>query len=235
MDDELDEEELGQRAWRPDPEVIARAIKTFHPSPQKKSAVVMDRKEKIAFIANKFQEILEALGMDLSDPSLARTPQRIAKMYVEEIFAGLDEENFPRITLLPNLWEKEAVVHPIFIKSTFTSFCEHHFVPMYGTAYVAYCPRGKLIGLSKVPRLVHYFAKRPQLQERLTAQIADALALLLDIEDVAVSITAQHFCVIARGIENNSSHTTTTVLRGRFEKELSLRSEFFEAIARPFV
>lgn len=118
----------------------------------------------------------------------------------------------------------------VFVKVNFTSFCEHHFVPMMGHAYVAYLPKGKLIGLSKIPRIVKFFAKRPQVQERLTAQIADSLATILETEDVAVSITAQHFCVVARGIEDQNSHTTTNDFRGKFEEASLERQEFFQAM-----
>ena len=113
----------------------------------------------------------------------------------------------------------------VLVKVSFTSFCEHHFVPMRGVVYVAYLPNERLIGLSKIPRIVRYFARRPQVQERLTAQIADALSLLLETEDVAVSCMAEHFCVIARGVEDGESHTVTNVLRGAFEKDANLRRE----------
>lgn len=228
---EIEEDELGHIVWRPKKELVERAAISDHPSPLKKN-VEMTHKQKIAFIAERFGEVMEVLGLDLSDPSLARTPLRVAKMYLEEIFSGLDPENFPPITLLPSHQKKGSASSAVFVKSTFTSFCEHHFVPMQGVAYVAYCPNETLIGLSKIPRIVNYFARRPQLQERLTAQIADALATLLQTDEVAVSITAQHFCVVARGIENSESHATTTALRGRFESEEALRREFFEAINR---
>lgn len=237
----IEEDELGHIIWRPHPDLVKQARVTSHPSPVKAGgggngggAAPLAHSEKIAYIAERFKEIMEMLGLDLSDPSLSRTPLRVAKMYLEEIFAGLCPENFPPITLMPDSHSSTDTCksHPIFVKMAFTSFCEHHFVPMQGMAYVAYCPRGTLIGLSKIPRIVKFFASRPQLQERLTAQIADSLATLLQTEDVAVSITANHFCVVARGIENSASHTTTTLLRGRFDSEAALRSEFFEAINR---
>lgn len=230
----IEEDELGHIVWRPHPDLVKQARLTCHPSPVKTGGVAarLAHSEKIAYIAERFREIMEMLGLDLSDPSLSRTPLRVAKMYLEEIFAGLCPENFPPITLMPDSHSAAGTSHPIFVKMAFTSFCEHHFVPMQGMAYVSYCPRGTLIGLSKIPRIVKFFASRPQLQERLTAQISDSLATLLQIEDVAVSITANHFCVVARGIENSASHTTTTLLRGRFEGEAALRSEFFEAINR---
>lgn len=229
----IEEDELGHIVWRPHPDLVKQARVTSHPSPMKTGAYVeLTHSEKIVYIAERFREIMEALGLDLSDPSLSRTPLRVAKMYLEEIFAGLLPENFPPITLMPDSHSSTGESHPIFVKMAFTSFCEHHFVPMQGMVYVAYCPRGKLIGLSKIPRIVKFFASRPQLQERLTAQIADSLATLLETEDVAVSITANHFCVVARGIENSDSYATTTLLRGRFDSQIALRSEFFEAINR---
>jgi len=188
------------------------------------------KEEKIRFIAEKFYEIMTALGLDLEDESLVRTPYRVAKMYVEEIFSGLETENFPEIRLMEDRYQNSGEPSMVFVSAQFTSFCEHHFVPMVGHAYVAYIPNGKLIGLSKIPRIVKYFAKRPQIQERLTAQIADSLATILQTEDVAVSINAQHFCVMARGVENQSSRTQTQYLKGAFSQEGSIRYHFFEAI-----
>lgn len=203
---------------------------TNFPSPVSPSH--LSKEEKIAYIAERFEQILEALGLDLSDDSLAKTPQRIAKMYVNEIFSGLDINEFPEISFIKDHFEHEGKSNMVFVKVSFCSFCEHHFVPMNGTVYVSYIPKGKLIGLSKIPRIVRFFAKRPQVQERLTAQIADSLSLLCETEDVAVSITAQHYCVIARGIEEESSHTITNCLRGEFEANDILRREFFESINR---
>jgi len=199
---------------------------TRFPSPIVPSKLTEE--EKIALIAEKFAAIMEILGLDLTDESLKKTPYRVAKMYVREVFSGLDAGNFPEPSFIPNQSEGGMVL----VKVSFTSFCEHHFVPMRGTAHVAYLPNKRLIGLSKIPRIVRYFAKRPQVQERLTAQIADALALLLETEDVAVSCVAEHFCVIARGVEDAESHTVTNVLKGEFEKNDSLRREFFEGINR---
>jgi len=201
------------------------------PSHSSKEQQFLDDEEKIDYIAEKFRDIMEALGLDLDDPSLSKTPYRIAKMYVQEVFSGLDTKTFPNITFMEN---EEKNPHLVFVTVRFTSFCEHHFVPFYGTAYVGYLPNQKLVGLSKIPRLVKYFSRRPQVQERLTVQIADSLAALLETEDVGVSITAQHMCVMARGIEDHSSMTTTNVFRGKFENEM-LRREFFEAIQRKSV
>lgn len=184
--------------------------------------------QKIATIAEHFKAILDTLGLDLSDPSIAKTPMRIARMYVNEIFSGLKEENYPSLTFMPNPTSGNMV----FSKVHFSSFCEHHFVPMIGYAYVAYVPNKKIIGLSKIPRIVKYFAKRPQLQERLTGQIADSLAVALETEHVAVSVQAQHFCVVARGIEDTDGHTITNEFRGDFAKEGRFREEFFQALSR---
>lgn len=205
---------------------------THFPSPTKEQIHPLNKSAKIELIASHFKQIIEILGLDLSHPSLKDTPERVAKMYINEVFSGLDHNSFPEISFFPDEFHHEHHPHQILVKVTFTSFCEHHFVPMEGVAYVAYIPNQKLIGLSKIPRIVRYFARRPQLQERMTAQIADCLAMLLETEDVAVSINARHFCVIARGIEDPHSHTVTNVLRGQFETNDAIRREFFEGIHR---
>lgn len=207
------------------------AITSF-PSPIVRSGPEMSDEQKIDYIAERFREIMEVLGLDLTNDSLARTPQRVAKMYVNEIFSGLDEKNFPTISFFENEFQHQQKSSIVFVKVNFNSFCEHHFVPMNGIAYVAYIPNDKLIGLSKIPRIVRFFACRPQVQERLTAQIADSLAILLETENVAVSLAAQHFCIIARGIEDTESRTITNVLRGNFDDNPDTRREFFEAINR---
>lgn len=188
--------------------------------------------DKVEKIALHFKEIMLALGLDLNDPSLAKTPYRVANMYVNEVFQGLNPSHFPSMTTVPNDYTDGHPSHFVFVSVSFTSFCEHHFVPMHGYAYVAYRPKKKLLGLSKIPRLVRYCARRPQLQERLTSQVADLLAQYVESEDVAVSIAATHFCVIARGIEDQCSKTITNVMRGGFETDMALRQEFFEAVRR---
>jgi GTP cyclohydrolase I len=209
-------------------------VKTHYPSPILENPVQMSDEKKIEFIAKRYKEIMEVLGLDLSDDSLQKTPQRIAKMYVKEIFSGLDQSNFPEISFFENKFRKKKGESDdmILVKVNFTSFCEHHFVPMRGYAYVAYLPNKKLIGLSKIPRIVRFFAKRPQVQERMAAQIVDSLSLLLETENVAISIVAEHYCVIARGIENEHSNTVTNILRGKFQTQDILRREFFESIKR---
>ena len=187
------------------------------------------KEKRIALIAGKMREILEILGLDINDPSLANSPEMVAKMYVEEIFSGLDPAHYPSITLQKQDLPSDEV---ILIKNiTLTSFCEHHFVPMNGFAHVAYIPKNHLIGLSKVHRIVRYFSKRPQLQERLTAQIADSLSLLLQTEDVAVYTSARHHCVISRGVEDAPSEIDMHVLRGVFQ-ENQRRQEFFSCIRK---
>lgn len=212
--------------------VIQQAAKTKYPSPILGNNLTNE--QKIEIIADRFKDIMEALGLDLDDDSMARTPQRIAKMYVNEIFSGLDFNQFPDVSFMEDKFQHETKSNMVLVKVNFCSFCEHHFVPMNGTAHVAYIPNGKLIGLSKIPRIVRFFAKRPQIQERLTAQIADSLSTILNTPDVAVSITAQHYCVIARGIEDEQGHTITNNLRGQFDSNIELRREFFEGVNRSY-
>lgn len=214
------------------PETREKAAITQFPSPLLSEKNQMSDEEKIEYIAERFQEIMQVLGLDLNDESLAKTPYRVGKMYVKEIFSGLDSDNFPQISFIEDAYTFQQKASLILVKVNFFSFCEHHFVPMNGTAYVGYIPKGKLIGLSKIPRIVKFFASRPQVQERLSAQIADSLAILAGTDDVAVSLTAQHYCIIARGIEDVESITTTNVLRGAFDRDESRRHEFFEAIQR---
>jgi len=180
--------------------------------------------EKRLKIKAHFTDILEILGLDLSDDSLCDTPQRIAKMYINEIFSGLDYVNFPKITVIENkmMVDEMVRVRDISLSST----CEHHFVAIDGTATVAYIPNEKVIGLSKINRMVRFFAQRPQVQERLNQQVLVALQTLLETDDVAVSISATHFCVKARGVMDANSTTTTTSLGGRFKTNPDARKEF---------
>lgn len=182
--------------------------------------------QKIEKISHHFKEIMETLGLDLANDSLAGSPRRVAKMYVKELFSGIKTENFPRITLIENemLYDQMVVVKDISI----ISLCEHHFVTIHGTAHVAYIPSKGVIGLSKINRIADYFSRRPQVQERLTKQIADALCYVLDTQDVAVQIKAKHYCVISRGIEDENSATITSDLRGAFKNNPETRSEFLK-------
>jgi GTP cyclohydrolase I len=180
--------------------------------------------EKCARIEANFTEIMQTLGLDLSDDSLCDTPRRIAKMYVREIFSGLDYRNFPKVTVVQNKMNVDEMIKVRSIE--LFSTCEHHFVAIDGRAAVAYIPREKVIGLSKINRIVRFFAQRPQIQERLTEQVLLALQTLLKTPDVAVSITAAHYCVKARGVMDASSDTSTTALGGAFKTNTDTRKEF---------
>jgi len=215
-----------------DPHLVKAAFTTQFPTPMASNPPEMSQEEKIYFIASKFKEIMWALGLNLEDSSLIDTPMRVAKMYVKEIFSGLDINNFPSISFFEDPYQKSSHANMVLIKTYFHSYCEHHFIPMDGEAYVAYIPKGRLIGLSKIPRLVRFFGRRPQVQERLCAQISDSLSTILDTEDVAVSLVLEHTCVAARGIEDTESHTVTNILKGRFDKDSALRKEFFEGVNR---
>ncbi|EJC6828433.1 TPA: GTP cyclohydrolase I FolE [Vibrio parahaemolyticus] len=175
----------------------------------------LDRSQRLDLISNAVRDILNALSLDLSDDSLSETPNRMAKMYVDEIFSGLNYENFPKITTIENKMyvDEEIVVKDI----SFTSTCEHHMVVIDGMATVGYIPRDKVIGLSKINRLVRFFAQRPQVQERLTAQIFVALKTLLGVEDVYVKLEATHYCVKSRGVEDICSFTTTLKSGGNYK------------------
>jgi GTP cyclohydrolase I len=184
----------------------------------------LNRDEKYARIREAFQTITETLGLDLTDDSLAETPHRIAKMYVDEIFSGLDYTAFPKISVINNKMQVEEMV--CIDRIDLTSTCEHHFVTIDGFAKVAYIPRDKVIGLSKINRIVRFFAQRPQVQERLTEQVRVALQTLLETDDVAVSMNAVHYCVKSRGVMDSNSNTRTTSLGGAFKTDASTRAEF---------
>ena len=190
------------------------------------SEVTDENKRKV--IKNAVTDIMTVLGLDLSDDSLAETPKRISKMYVDELYAGLDYENFPKITTIENKMEYDTMLleRHIAVKST----CEHHFVAFMGEAFVAYIPNEKVIGLSKINRIVEFFSRRPQVQERLTEQIFHTLCYLLETENVAVVIKAAHFCVKLRGVEDVNSDTITSRLGGAFLEKEKLRDEFYQAI-----
>ncbi len=196
-------------------------------TPLRPDAFDLSDNEKIDRISYHFQKIMETLGLDLNDDSLGGTPRRVAKMYVKEIFHGLNPDNKPAATLFENkfnyhemLVERDIKVH---------SYCEHHFVPILGRAHVAYISSGKVIGLSKINRIVDYFSRRPQVQERLTIQIAEELKKVLETEDVAVVVDSAHMCVITRGVKDVNSSTVTTSYHGKF-KDASVRDEFLQHI-----
>ena len=180
--------------------------------------------EKRARIAQCMTTMMETLGLDLSDDSLIKTPKRVGKLFVDEIFSGLDYSKFPDITVIENKMQVDEMIKVKDI--SFTSTCEHHFMVIDGMAKVAYMPKTKIIGLSKINRIVRFFAQRPQVQERLTQQILVALQTLLDTQNVAVTITATHYCVKARGVKDPTSSTTTTALGGHFKNNPSSRHEF---------
>ncbi|MDJ0907438.1 MAG: GTP cyclohydrolase I FolE [Woeseiaceae bacterium] len=184
----------------------------------------LSAEQKYRRIEALMREVVETLGLDLSDDSLAETPHRIAKMYVREIFSGLDYSEFPKLSLIDNKMGVNEMVKVRDIE--LVSTCEHHFVTIDGTAKVAYIPKDKILGLSKINRLVRFFAQRPQVQERLTRQILFALKALLGTDDVAVSIDAVHYCVKSRGVMDSNSQTSTTALGGVFEKNIHTRAEF---------
>lgn len=199
--------------------LIEKGIET--PLQQNESMSSEKTKNNIEYHVN---EILKLLKLDLSDDSLKDTPKRIAKMYVEEIFSGLDYSNFPKITLIDNKMNCDEMVR--VNKISLTSTCEHHFVVIDGYATVAYIPRKKIIGLSKINRVVRFFSQRPQVQERMTQQILVALQTLLESDDVAVKIDATHYCVKSRGVLDSTSSTTTTALGGIFKSNAATRYEF---------
>lgn len=184
----------------------------------------LSREEKYRRLCRSFTEVAETLGLDLSDDSLQETPHRIAKMYLDEVFSGLDYSHFPKISVIDNKMGVEEMVRVDEI--ALISTCEHHFVTIDGYARVAYIPRDKIIGLSKINRIVRFFAQRPQVQERLTQQVLVALQTLLETDDVAVTIDATHYCVKARGVMDANSRTRTTSLGGAFKENTDTRAEF---------
>lgn len=187
----------------------------------------LDADSKVELIAGHFEEIMRILGLDLEDDSLQDTPKRVAKMYVNEVFQGLLPENKPAVTLFDNKYNYDEMLVEKNIKVH--SYCEHHFVPIVGKAHVAYISSGKVIGLSKINRIVDYFSRRPQVQERLTVQIAEELKRVLQTDDVAVAITADHMCVTLRGIKDQESSTYTSSFHGKF-KDREYRNEFLDIV-----
>ena len=190
-------------------------------TPLRKDAFLIndeDKKEKIAFL---FGEIMDVLGLDRTDDSLRGTPQRVAKMYIDEIFSGLNPENKPKIALFDNKYKYNQML--VEKNISFYSNCEHHFVPIVGKAHVAYISNGKVIGLSKLNRIVEYYARRPQVQERLTNQIAKELEQVLITNDIAVIIDAKHLCVASRGVKDDTSSTTTSYFGGAFKDPDKIR------------
>ncbi len=189
--------------------------------------IYLSKNEKINIIEEHMEKILLTLGLDLEDPSIRDTPKRVAKMYVTELFSGLLPTNFPKLTFIPisSSFTKDRM---ILTKNILVqSICEHHFLPMTGIAHVAYIPTKKIIGLSKLNRLVEYFSKRPQIQERLTHQVCECISNVLDTPDVAVYFELTHFCMQFRGVKDPSSKTITSEFFGKFQSEQALQDEFY--------
>jgi len=215
--------ELGQQVHE---HLVKMGVETPINSIKKRN---LDRKDQIDIIEGNFAEIMRALGLDLTDDSLIDTPKRVAKMYVNEIFWGLDYDAFPKCTTVDNKMKYNEMV--VERNVNVQSNCEHHFVIIDGLATVAYVPKDKVLGLSKINRIVEYFSKRPQIQERLTEQVFHALQFILETEDVAVLIDARHYCVKSRGVEDTGSSTVTVRLGGGFKTDPAARAEFL-SIAR---
>jgi GTP cyclohydrolase IA len=196
-------------------------------TPMRPDAFEVTDDEKIEKIEKHFREIMYILGLDLNDDSLNGTPRRVAKMYVKEVFSGLNPKNRPHARLFENKYNYDQMLVEKDI--TFYSHCEHHFVPIYGKAHVAYFSSGKVIGLSKINRIVQYFSKRPQVQERLTVQIGKELERVLQTKDVGVVIDANHMCVASRGVGDTNSKTGTAYFSGKFKDE-NIKREFLNYI-----
>ena len=196
-------------------------------TPLRVDAFEKSDEEKIKNIQHHFKMIMQEMGLDLTDDSLSGTPYRVAKMYVEELFYGLNPANKPKLSTFENKYGYKKML--VEENITIDSACEHHFLPIVGHAHVAYIPKDKVIGLSKINRLVNYYARRPQVQERLVLQILNDLQQVLDTKDVIVSVTAKHLCVSSRGIKDQNSLTTTLEYGGCFS-ETATRNEFLKII-----
>lgn len=196
-------------------------------TPLRPDAFDMDDDVKIEKIEKHFRDIMTILGLDLTDDSLNGTPRRVAKMYVKEVFSGLNPKNRPNARLFENKYNYDQMLVEKDI--TFYSHCEHHFVPIYGKAHVAYFSSGKVIGLSKINRIVQYFSKRPQVQERLTVQIGKEMSRVLQTLDVGVVMDANHMCVASRGVGDTNSKTGTAYFSGKFQDE-NIKREFLNYI-----
>jgi GTP cyclohydrolase I len=204
-------------------------ISTSADTPLREDAFVLDDQTKIELIEKHFREIMLIMGLDLTDDSLKGTPGRVAKMYIKEIFRGLKPQNKPKVTLFENKYHYGEMV---LVKDiSFYTMCEHHFVPFFGKAHVAYLPKDKVAGLSKVNRLVDFLASRPQVQERLTRQIAEEIRDSFKTEDVAVMLEASHLCVASRGIKDVNSSTITSCFMGKFNCDI-MKSEFMASLGK---
>lgn len=191
-------------------------------------ATTLNSGDKLHLIESNFEEIMSALGLDLSDDSLMETPKRVAKMFVNELYWGLDYNNFPKCTQIENKMGYDEMVIERDVKVM--SSCEHHFVTIDGKAHVAYIPKDRVIGLSKLNRIVEFFARRPQVQERLTEQIFHTLEFILGTSDIAVVVDAVHFCVRSRGVSDVNSSTVTSKMGQRFKENQAMRMEFLSLV-----
>ena len=200
-------------------------VMTSVETPLRKDAFLKSDSEKISKIEMLFGGIMEELGLDLTDDSLKGTPYRVAKMYVKEMFLGLNPEHKPSLSVFDNKYQYNKMLVEKDI--TFSSACEHHFLPIVGKAHIAYISSGKVIGLSKLNRIVEYYGKRPQVQERMTLQIFQELTQALETEDVIVVVEAEHLCVSTRGVNDKTSKTTTLEYGGKFNDE-AIRNEFYQ-------
>ncbi len=194
-------------------------------NPLHKDAFAFDDEVKIQLIRQKFEEIIHIIGLDLKDDSIKETPHRIAKMYINEVFSGLNPKNRPEITLFKNTYKYNSPLLELNIP--FTSFCEHHFVPIVGVANIAYIPNEYVISLSKLHRLTNYYAKRPQVQERLTKQIHQDLINLLTTENIGVVLKATHSCISCRGVEDAGSSTISSAISGKIKDDVVVNSKLF--------
>jgi GTP cyclohydrolase I len=211
----------------PDDDFDDNHILSSFETPLRADAFELDDEVKIERIEKHFREIMNILGLDLTDDSLNGTPRRVAKMYVKEVFSGLNPKNRPHARLFDNKYNYDQMLVEKDI--TFYSHCEHHFVPIYGKAHVAYFSSGKVIGLSKINRIVQYFSKRPQVQERLTVQIGKEMERVLHTEHVGVVVDANHMCVASRGVGDTNSKTGTAYFSGKFKDE-NIKREFLNYI-----
>jgi GTP cyclohydrolase I len=216
-----------QRNTDRDDELADVHVGTSYDTPLREDAFDMSDAEKIKKIEGHFTEIMNVLGLDLNDDSLGGTPHRVAKMYVKEVFSGLNPKNKPVARLFENKYRYDQML--VEKNITFYSHCEHHFVPIYGKAHVAYISSGEVIGLSKINRIVQYFSQRPQVQERLTMQIAKELQKVLKTEHVGVVMDATHMCVASRGVGDTNSKTGTAFFGGKFKEE-QVKNEFLNYI-----
>ncbi|MBS7232437.1 GTP cyclohydrolase I FolE [Flavobacterium psychroterrae] len=202
-------------------------IGTSAETPLRADAFAKTDDQKIESISFHYQKIMEELGLDLTDDSLSGTPYRVAKMYVKELFSGLDPKNKPKISVFDNKYQYNKML--VESQITFNSSCEHHFLPIIGKAHIGYISSGKVIGLSKMNRIVEYYGRRPQVQERMTIQIFNELKNALQTNDVIVVVEAEHLCVSTRGVNDKSSKTTTLEFGGKFEDD-QVRNDFFKMI-----